>query len=73
MQILEIDGTTRVLGESQGYRGLPVKDCEENGVKFMQSEWALTDEEAAALKSGATIILTVVGEGHPPVKLEVKQ
>lgn len=73
MQILEINGFTRILGESQGYRGLPVRDGTEGGVPHMQSEWALSDEEIIALKSGATIILTVVGTGHPPVKLGVRK
>lgn len=71
MQILHIEGATRVLGESQGYRGLPIRDEQSEEGNVMISEWALTDEEIARLKSGGTLLLSVYGTGHPPVKLEI--
>lgn len=71
MQILEIDGCTRVLGESQGYRGLYIRDEQSEDGNVMISEWALTDEEISRLKSGGTLLLSVYGSGHPPVKLEI--
>jgi len=76
MQIGRIDGCTRVLGKSQGYLGLPLRDVVENcsvggeGTPAMQTAWLPTPEEIEAINSGAPIILTVIGTAHPPVRME---
>ena len=68
---------TRVLGKSQGYYGLPIRDEVHNdsvtgpGTPVMVTAWFPTPDELAALNAGAPIHLTVVGTGHPPVMMGV--
>lgn len=72
MLIKRIDGATRVLGKSQGYRGLPVLDHDaDDGTHMMMSAWEPTPEEIQKIVAGAPIYLTVVGFAHPPVMLSV--
>jgi len=77
MQIGRITGTTRVIGKSQGYLGLPLRDitidCKVNGPDFpaMETAWLPTQEEIAAISSGAPIILRILGTVHPPVLVYV--
>lgn len=79
MMIARIEGTTRVLGQSQGYFGLPVRDVRLNDSvsgpdsPAMQTAWEPTPAELAALNAGAKVILTVMGTAHPPVMIEVGQ
>lgn len=76
MQPMSIQDHTRIIGEHQGYIGLPLRDVLLNDsvtgpdTPAMQSAWEATDAERAAIASGAPIILTVVGTAHPPVMLE---
>lgn len=78
MNIIVIEGCTRIIGESQGYLGLPLRDVLQNDSvtgpdkPAMQSAWRPTPEELAALNAGFPIILTVMGRVHPPVMLEVQ-
>lgn len=78
MDIIVIDGCTRIIGESQGYLGLPLRDIVQNDsvtgpdTPAMQSAWRPTPAELAAMAAGAPVILTVVGNVHPPVMLEVQ-
>ena len=75
MQIGRIEGTTRVLGQSQGYLGLPLRDvtvnCSVNGpdTPAMETAWFPTPEEIAAMINGAPVIMRVIGTAHPPVLL----
>jgi len=77
MQIGRIKGCTRVLGKSQGYLGLPLRDVllhdtvNGPGTPAMQSVWEPTPEEIAAIVAGAPVMLTVLGTGHPPVMVGV--
>jgi hypothetical protein len=69
---LAIEGTTRRIGKSQGYRGLCVKDfVYGNGTPAMQTAWEPTPSEIARIVAGAPIILTLLGIEHPPVLIEV--
>lgn len=43
------------------------------GQPEIQTFWRPLPEELAALNRGASVVLTVVGSGHPPVKLEVTE
>lgn len=76
MLIGRIDGATRVLGKSQGYLGLPVKDdvihCSVGGedTPCMITAWVPTPAELAALNAGAAIHVRIVGTAHPPIMLE---
>jgi len=75
MQIGRIEGCTRVLGKSQGYLGLPLRDvvinCTVNGEgsPAMETAWFPTPAEIDAINSGAPVILRVLGTSHPPVML----
>jgi len=77
MQILHIAGATRVLGKSQGYLGLPLRDVlmhdTVNGpsTPAMETAWEPTPDELARLNAGAPVILQILGTGHPPVMLLV--
>jgi len=75
MQIGRIEGCTRVLGKSQGYLGLPLRDITINDsvngpdTPAMETAWFPTPAELEAISAGAPVILRVLGTGHPPVML----
>lgn len=77
MQIGRIARCTRVLGQSQGYLGLPLRDVVINcsvsgeGTPAMETAWFPHPAEIAAIVRGAPIILRIVGTAHPPVMLDV--
>jgi hypothetical protein len=72
-----IEGATRVIGKSQGYHGLAIRDetinCTVNGdgTPCMTTAWEPTPDELARLNAGAPILLTILGTGHPPVSMAV--
>lgn len=75
MQVGMISNHTRIIGKSQGYIGLPLRDvlleCTVNGpdTPAMETAWFPTPDELEALQAGAPIILRVHGQMHPPVCL----
>jgi hypothetical protein len=77
MQIGRIEGATRVIGKSQGYLGLPLRDEVVNdmvnvpGTPSMVTAWLPSPDELVALNAGAAIHLRVLGSVHPPVMVEV--
>lgn len=77
MMICRPEGTTRTLGKQQGYLGLPVRDivleCEAAGgeVPAMVTAWEPTPDEIAALAAGAKVYVTIIGQQHPPIVLQV--
>lgn len=77
MQIGHIEGATRVLGKSQGYLGLPLRDEVINctvggeGTPAMITAWHPTPAELAALNAGAAIHVRLIGTAHPPIMVEV--
>lgn len=77
MQIGWVFGATRVIGKSQGYLGLPVRDevvtCKVggDGTPVMVTAWHPTPAELAALNAGAPVHVRIVGTGHPPIMVEV--
>lgn len=77
MMIKHIEGATRVLGKSQGYLGLPLRDemvnCTVGGEETpsMVTAWEPTPDEIARIAAGAPVYLRVIGTAHPPVMIEV--
>ncbi|OKO70475.1 hypothetical protein AC629_40370 [Bradyrhizobium sp. NAS80.1] len=79
MIIARIAGATRVIGQSQGYLGLPLRDelrevsigGETVRCRAMVTAWEPTPDEVERIKSGAPIYLCVLGIAHPPVMLDV--
>ena len=76
MIIGRIPNATRVLGKSQGYLGLPLRDEVRNTTvdgetPVMVTAWEPTPDELERLNKGASVHLVVVGTQHPPVMLEV--
>jgi len=75
MQIGMIEGHTRIIGKSQGYLGLPLRDVILNSTvdgpetPGMETAWFPTPKEIEAIAAGAPIILTVIGFQHPPVMM----
>lgn len=77
MQIGRIDRASRVLGESQGYLGLPVRDevVEDTATgrlsPSMLTAWHPTPAEIAAIVAGASIMVRLLGSEHPPIMVTV--
>lgn len=77
MIIARIEGTTRLLGKSQGYLGLPIKDeiltDEVSGQKVhtMTSAWEPTTAELERLQAGAKLHVCLFGVEHPPIMVSV--
>lgn len=77
MIIARIRGATRIIGKSQGYIGLPLRDEIRNTTvdgehtSVMVTAWEPTPDELERLAKGAKIHLVVVGTIHPPVMIEV--
>lgn len=66
-----INGATRVLGKSQGYIGLPVRDEVIDGQHQMTTAWEPTPSELEALNNGSSVHVTILGNSHPPIKVGV--
>lgn len=66
-----------MIGKSQGYLGLPLRDelinctVDGEGTPAMVTAWLPTPEELALLNAGASVHLRVLGTAHPPVMIEV--
>lgn len=77
MQIGRITGATRVLGKSQGYMGLPLRDepinCKVNGesTPSMVTAWLPTPKELESLNAGAPVHVRILGTSHPPIMVDV--
>lgn len=78
MIIRRIKDCTRVLGQAQGYLGLPLRDIEISctvngpGTPAMETAWEPTPDELQALNNGGSIILRILGTAHPPVYIYVE-
>jgi len=77
MQVGCIEGATRIVGKSQGYLGLPIRDevivCAVNGAQTpaMLTAWVPSAEELAALNAGAAVHVRVLGCVPPPMMVLV--
>ncbi len=77
MLIARIENATRVVGKSQGYLGLPIRDevvidpTTDEKTPVMVTAWEPSIEEIEALRQGAKIHLTLYGYMHPPVRIDV--
>lgn len=73
MEIGRIEGATRIVGRSQGYLGLPLRDeqinCSVNGpgTPAMVTAWVPTPAELAALNAGAAVHIRIIGQAPPPM------
>jgi hypothetical protein len=77
MHIGHIEGATRVIGKSQGYFGLPLRDvvinCSVNGeaTPAMETAWLPTPEEIARVVAGPAGHVRILGTQHPPIMVGV--
>ena len=77
MQIGVIEGATRIIGKSQGYEGLPLRDEVINctvggeGTPAMITAWLPTPAEPDALNRGAAMHVRIIGTSHPPIMVDV--
>lgn len=77
MQVGVIQGATRIVGKSQGYMGLPIRDevinCTVNGTDTpaMITAWLPTPAELAALHAGAAVHVRILGCVPPPMYVDV--
>lgn len=73
MLIGHIEGATRLLGKDQPeYITLPIRDEATEFGNVMKSAWFPTPAEIELIKAGQPVILSICGNAHPPVMLEVK-
>lgn len=76
MQPGMIRNVTRIVGKSQGYIGLPIRDvrinCSVNGpnTPAMETAWFPTPAELAALNAGAPVLVRILGTSPPPMMIE---
>lgn len=69
-----ITGTTRVLGKSQGYLGLYVRDIvRADGIHAIQTSWEPTPDELQRLIQGKPLILTQLCISPPPMSMSVPE
>lgn len=66
-----IEGATRRIGKSQGYKGLAIRDEVRDGVPVMVTSWQPTPAEVARIVAGAPVYVALIGQAHPPILLEV--
>lgn len=70
---IDMPDATRILAESQDqYYPLAIRDEMIDGVNCMTSVWELAPADIANLVLGGTVTLTIMGNGHPPVRLETQ-
>lgn len=69
-----IDGVTRILGKSQGYTPLPIRDelIGDPETNTMVSSWEPTPDELRALNAGAHVYIRILGTKHPPIGVGVQ-
>lgn len=72
MIISRIEGTTRILGKSQSYLGLPIRDTSTDEGAAMVSAWEPTPKELELLNQGGKVHVTILGSIHPPILLTVQ-
>jgi hypothetical protein len=60
-----------LLGKSQGYFGLPIRDEVVGDVPVMVSAWHPTPKELAAINAGAPVHVCLIGSQHPPIQVSV--
>ncbi|MEO0589113.1 MAG: hypothetical protein AAFZ11_00985 [Pseudomonadota bacterium] len=72
-----IEGATRIVGRSQGYLGLAIRDelveCSVNGPQTpaMVTAWKPTPAELDALNAGASVHVRLLGTVPPPMMVMV--
>lgn len=72
MMIRRPRGTNAVIGQSQGFLGLPIYHGKYgDGTPFMISAWEPTREEIAGLNEGQSIYVRLLTNQHPPIMLGV--
>jgi hypothetical protein len=77
MMIGRIEGATRVVGKSQGYFGLPLRDelihdtVNGPGTPAMVTAWQPTPEELVLLNNGASVHVRILGTAPPPMMVMV--
>lgn len=79
MEIGKISGFTRVLGESQGYLGLPVRDNQvldpvsDQVVNSLSTAWIPNKEDLERLNAGAPIIVSMFCVTPHPMLVSIGQ
>lgn len=75
MRAMKIAGANVRLGPPENWDPSKHGKCAALDIRrtgpLLQSEWLPTDQERALIARGAPIILTIFGNAHPPVALEV--
>lgn len=77
MQIGRIPGHTRIVGKSQGYLGLPIRDetinCSVGGpdTPAMITSWLPLPKELEQIAAGAAVYVRILGNVPPPMMVYV--
>lgn len=80
MKAIRFEGQNAVFGAPRDWDeaksgpcgGLPIKRSEYRGTPTLTSYWRPSEEDIANILAGYCVRLTVFGEGHPPVSLDVE-
>lgn len=69
---LAIEGTTRRIGKSQGFKGIAIRDYNDPDIgPIMTTAWEFTPSEIEQIVNGAKLHLSILGSAHPPILLEI--
>jgi len=70
---MRILNATRILAETQDeYVALAIRDEKIGGVNHMTSLWEPTPAELKMLVDGGAVVLTILGNVHPPVMVSTQ-
>lgn len=73
MIVKRISGYDVILGEAQGYQGLPVRATNifdpvaQVTVQLLTSQWSFTKEEREQIAAGEDIFVQLQAYVHPPI------
>lgn len=76
MQNANIENWTHRIGKDQGYLELvirvePIEIAPDVVVARMVSAWTPSPKELEALNKGASVHVSLITNGHPPINVEV--
>lgn len=77
MKAIKMPGMDYVIGESQGYRGLPVRYDLDPSIPFKFTDshntittyWEFEPEDIKAVIAGKPLVLRIVAAQHPPIDM----
>jgi hypothetical protein len=77
MRAIKMPGCELVIGESQGYQGLPVRYDLDPAIPWhfptnhnvITTYWEFNPEDIAAVNAGKPLVIRMLAAQHPPIEL----